>query len=199
MKAVYSESKEDVTWQQEHYIFFASREGKVKKTALSDFANVRRGGIIAIKIVPGDNLIEARFTSGQNDVVLITSNGQSIRFHEEDVRTMGRSASGVRGIRLVKDDHVIALAIADPEATLLVAGENGVGKRTEFDEYRVQSRGGKGSITMKTTKKTGKVVGALTVRDHDEIMVITVGGQMVRTNVKGIRQTGRNAQGVRIV
>ena len=105
----------------------------------------------------------------------------------------------MRGIRLVKDDHVIALAIADPEATLLVAGENGVGKRTEFDEYRVQSRGGKGIITMKTTKKTGKVVGALTVRDHDEIMVITVGGQMVRTNVKGIRQTGRNAQGVRIV
>ncbi|MBT5321366.1 MAG: DNA gyrase subunit A, partial [Verrucomicrobiales bacterium] len=89
--------------------------------------------------------------------------------------------------------------IADTEATLLVVGENGVGKRTEFDEYRVQSRGGKGIITMKTTKKTGKVVGALTVLDHDEIMVITVGGQMVRTNVKGIRQTGRNAQGVRIV
>ena len=199
VKAAYSENKEDVTWQQEYFIFFASREGKVKKTALSDFANVRRGGIIAIKILPGDNLIEARFTSGQNDVVLITSNGQSIRFNEEDVRTMGRSAAGVRGIRLGKEDHVIALAIADLDATLLVAGENGVGKRTEFDEYRVQSRGGKGIITMKTTKKTGKVVGALTVHDHDEIMIITVSGQMVRTTVKGIRQTGRNAQGVRIV
>jgi DNA gyrase subunit A len=132
-------------------------------------------------------------------VVLITSNGQSIRFHEEDVRTMGRSAAGVRGIRLGKEDHVIALAIADSDATLLVAGENGVGKRTEFDEYRVQGRGGKGIITMKTNKKTGKVVGALTVHDNDEIMIITVGGQMVRTSVKGIRQAGRNTQGVRIV
>jgi len=199
VKAAYSEDKEDVTWRQEYFIFFASREGKVKKTALSDFANVRRGGIIAIKIVPGDTLIEARFTSGDNDVVLITSNGQSIRFHEKDVRTMGRSAAGVRGIRLGKEDHVIALAIVELDATLLVAGENGIGKRTEFDEYRVQSRGGKGIITMKTTKKTGKVVGALTVHDHDEIMVITVGGQMVRTTVKGIRQTGRIAQGVRLV
>ena len=105
----------------------------------------------------------------------------------------------MRGIRLGKEDHVIALAIADPDATLLVAGENGIGKRTEFDEYRVQARGGKGIITMKTTKKTGKVVGALTVHDHDEIMVITVGGQMVRITVKGIRQTGRIAQGVRLV
>jgi len=199
VRAAYGENKEDQTWQQDYYIFFASRDGKVKKTALSDFANVRRGGIIAIKIVPGDNLIEARFTSGQNDVVLITSHGQSIRFHEEDVRTMGRSAAGVRGIRLGKDDHVIGLAIADPDANLFVASENGVGKRTDFDEYRVQSRGGKGIITMKTSKKTGKVVGALTVRDHDEIMIITVGGQMVRTSVKGIRQTGRNTQGVRIV
>ena len=199
VKAVYGENKEDLTWQRDYCIFFATRDGKVKKTALSDFANVRRGGIIAIKIVPGDNLIEARFTTGHDDVVLITSNGQSIRFHEDDVRTMGRSAAGVRGIRLGKEDHVIALAIADPEAMLLVAGENGKAKKSDFDDYRVQTRGGKGIITMKTTKKTGNVVGALAVHDNDEIMIITVGGQMVRTSVKGIRKTGRIAQGVQIV
>ena len=199
VKAVYGENKEDLTWLRDFCIFFATRDGKVKKTALSDFSNVRRGGIIAIKIVPGDNLIEARFTSGHDDVVLVTSNGQSIRFHEDDVRTMGRSAAGVRGIRLGKEDHVIALAIADPKAMLLVAGENGKAKKSDFDDYRVQARGGKGIITMKTTKKTGNVVGALAVHDNDEIMIITVGGQMVRTSVKGIRKTGRIAQGVRIV
>ena len=112
---------------------------------------------------------------------------------------MGRSAAGVRGIRLGKEDHVIALAIADPEAMLLVAGENGKAKKSDFDDYRVQARGGKGIITMKITKKTGNVVGALAVYDNDEIMIITVGGQMVRTSVKGIRKTGRIAQGVQIV
>ena len=199
VKAVYDKNKNDITWQQDHCIFFATRNGKVKKTALSDYANVRRGGIIAIKIVPGDVLIEARFTSGHDDVVLVTAGGLSIRFHEDGVRTMGRSAAGVRGIRLVKDDHLIALAIVSNEGTLLVAGENGIGKRTVFNDYRVQSRGGKGVKTMKITKKTGKVVGGLTVRDGDEIMLITVGGQMVRTAVDGIRQAGRNTQGVRLV
>ncbi len=199
VKAVYGPKKEDLTWQQESYIFFATRNGTVKKTALSDFANVRRGGIIAIKIAPGDLLIEARFTSGQNDIVLITANGMSIRFREENVRVMGRAAAGVRGIKLGKEDHVIALAITVDDATLLVAGENGIGKRTDFGEYRIQTRGGKGIITMKTNKKTGKVVGALTVQDENEIMIITVGGQMVRTGVKGIREAGRNTQGVRLV
>ena len=199
VKAIYGENKEDLTWQQDRCIFFTTRSGTVKKTALGDYANVRRGGIIAIKIVPGDSLIEARFTTGHDDVVLVTAGGQSIRFHEDGVRTMGRSAAGVRGIRLGKDDHVVALSIVNTDATLLVAGENGIGKRTVFDDYRVQSRGGKGIKTMKITKKTGKVVGGLTVHDGDEIMLITVGGQMVRTPVKGIRQTGRNTQGVRLV
>ena len=197
--AVYGDKKEDLTWQQERCIFFTTRAGTVKKTALSDFANVRRGGIIAIKIVPGDALIEARFTTGHDDVILVTAEGMSIRFHEDGVRTMGRAAAGVRGIRLGKDDHVVALSIVSKDATLLVAGENGIGKRTDFDDYRVQSRGGKGIKTMKITKKTGKVVGGLTVHEGDEIMLITVGGQMVRTSVDGVRQTGRNAQGVRLV
>ena len=130
---------------------------------------------------------------------MITKEGQSIRFNEEDVRSMGRPAGGVRGITLENTDAVVALAVVVPNATLLVAGENGIGKRTNFDEYRIQSRAGKGIITMKTTDKTGSVIGALTVRDEDEIMLITVAGQMVRTRVKDIRETGRNTQGVKLI
>src|SRR5205085_8456323 len=134
-----------------------------------------------------------------DQVVLITREGQSIRFSEEDVRCMGRPAGGVRGIMLEKTDAVVALAVVDSKATLLVAGERGIGKRTDFEEYRVQSRGGKGISTMKTNDKTGNVIGALTVRQEDEIMLITVGGQMVRITVSGIRETGRNAQGVKLI
>ena len=123
----------------------------------------------------------------------------SIRFSEEEVRAMGRPAAGVRGITLETADAVVALAVVVPDATLLVAGENGIGKRTDFGEYRLQSRGGKGIITMKTTDKTGGVVGALTVQDADEIMLITVAGQMVRTRVRDIREAGRNTQGVKLI
>src|SRR6266404_1457524 len=192
-------NKEDITWQQPGLVFFATQQGTVKKTPLEDFANVRKGGIIAIGIEPGDILIGARLTSGQDQVVLITRDGMSIRFSEEDVRAMGRPAGGVRGISLESSDGVVALATVMADATLLVAGENGIGKRTPFDEYRIQSRGGKGIITMKTNEKTGRVVGALPVRDTDEIMMITAGGQMVRTFVKDIRETGRNTQGVKLI
>ena len=192
-------NKEDITWQQSNYLFFATQQGTVKKTALNEFGNVRKGGIIAITIDPGDTLIEVKLTTGNDQVVLITREGQSIRFPEEDVRAMGRPAGGVRGISLEKSDAVVALAVVVPNATLLVAGENAIGKRTNFEEYRVQSRAGKGIITMKTTDKTGHVIGALTVQDPDEIMLITVGGQMVRTAVKDIRETGRNAQGVKLI
>ena len=191
--------KNDVTWEQPGYIFFATKQGTVKKTALADFANVRKGGIIAIGIDPGDNLIEVKLTTGKNEVVIITRDGMSIRFNEEDARPMGRPAGGVRGISLYKGDAVVALSVVVPDAKLLVAGENGIGKRTDFQEYRIQSRGGKGIITMKTNEKTGAVVGALTVRDTDEIMLITVGGQMVRIPVQGIREAGRNTQGVKLV
>jgi len=191
--------KKDITWEQPGYIFFATKQGTVKKTALADFANVRKGGIIAIGIDPGDDLIEVKLTTGKNEVVIITRDGMSIRFNEEDARPMGRPAGGVRGISLYKGDAVVALSVVVPDAKLLVAGENGIGKRTDFEEYRVQSRGGKGIITMKTNEKTGAVVGALTVRDSDEIMLITVGGQMVRIPVQGIREAGRNTQGVKLV
>ncbi|MBI4664746.1 MAG: DNA gyrase subunit A [Verrucomicrobia bacterium] len=192
-------NKEDTTWEQPLLLFFATEKGTVKKTALSEFANVRKGGIIAIGIDPGDTLIDVKQTGGTNEVVLITREGQSIRFHEEDVRSMGRPAAGVRGITLEASDVVVALAVVVSRGTLLVAGENGIGKRTDFEEYRLQSRAGKGIITMKTTERTGRVVGALTVQEEDEIMLITAGGQMVRISVKDIRETGRNAQGVKLI
>ncbi len=191
---------EDSTWTEgSQYVFFSTRNGTVKKTPLSDFANTRKGGIIAIGIETGDTLIEVKLTAGTSEAVLITKEGMSIRFNEEDVRSMGRPATGVRGISLEKGDEVVALAIVDSSATLLVAGENGIGKRTAFDEYRQQSRGGKGIITMKTGEKTGSVVGALSVKDSDEIMIITAQGQMVRISVKDIRESGRNTQGVKLV
>jgi DNA gyrase subunit A len=201
-----NENREDVTWEQAGELFFATQQGTVKKTSLNEFSNVRKGGIIAIGIEPGDTLIDVKLTRGStgegdngDDVVLITNEGMSIRFHETDVRSMGRAAGGVRGISLESTDKLVAAAIVVPDAALLVAGENGIGKRTAFDEYRIQSRGGKGIITMKTGDKTGGVVGALTVRDADEIMLITVGGQMVRTFVKDIREAGRNTMGVKLV
>jgi DNA gyrase subunit A len=189
----------DQTWDENLHIVFATQSGIVKKSNLSDYANVRRGGIIAIQIEEGDRLIDAKLTNGNNEIVLITKNGMSLRFHEEQLRDQGRNTVGVWGIRPDKGDYVVANAIVDPNAMLLVAGENGIGKRTSFDDYRRQSRGGKGIITMKTGEKTGEVVGALTVRETDEIMLITNKGQMVRTRVKEIRETGRNTMGVKLM
>jgi DNA gyrase subunit A len=210
--------KQDATWEQPGELFFATKQGTVKKTKLADFANVRKGGIIAITIDSGDTLINVKTTRGTieengkivnegDDVILISRDGMSIRFSESDVRSMGRSAAGVKGITLEKDDQVVALAVVVPDAALLVAGEYGIGKRTVFEEYlvqaesgaRKQSRGGKGRITMKITEKTGGVVGALTVRDNDEIMLITFHGQMVRISVNAIREVGRNTQGVKLI
>ena len=200
------ENKADATWRQPGELFFTTRLGAVKKTALNEFGNVRKGGIIAIGIEPDDTLIEVKLTRGSadetdpgDDVILITKDGMSIRFHEADVRSMGRAAGGVKGITLEAGDAVVAAAVVVPNAALLVAGANGIGKRTDFGEYRVQSRGGKGIITMKTGEKTGGVIGALTVRDNDEIMLITVSGQMVRTRVQDIREAGRNTMGVKLV
>jgi DNA gyrase subunit A len=189
----------DQTWDENLHIVFATQSGIVKKSNLSDYANVRRGGIIAIQIEEGDRLIDAKLTNGNNEIVLITKDGMSLRFHEEQLRDQGRNTVGVWGIRPEKGDHIVAIAIVDPNAMLLVAGENGIGKRTPFDDYRRQSRGGKGIITMKTGEKTGDVVGALTVRETDEIMLITNKGQMVRTRVKEIRETGRNTMGVKLM
>ncbi len=189
----------DETWDKDFHIVFATRSGIVKKSNLSDYRNVRKGGIIAINIEEDDRLIDAQLTSGNDEIVLITKKGMSLRFHEEQLRDQGRNTVGVWGIRPRKGDHVVANAIVNADSMLLVAGENGIGKRTSFEEYRLQSRGGKGIITMKTGEKTGDVVGALTVTNQDELMLITTKGQMVRTRVKEIRETGRNAMGVKLM
>ena len=190
---------DEETWTENLSILFATRSGVVKKSKLSDFRNIRKGGIIAINIEEKDRLIDCKLTTGNDEVVLITHEGMSIRFHEEDCRDMGRNAVGVWGIRPDKGDYVVGAAIVNKDCQLLVAGENGLGKRTSFEEYRLQGRGGKGIITMKTTDRTGGVAGALTVRDEDELMLITNKGKMVRTKIAGIRETGRNAQGVKLI
>ena len=196
---VQGQKTEEETWTDKLFIVFATQSGIVKKTSLSEFKNIRKGGIIAIQIEAGDELIDGKMTNGTNEIVLVTKQGMSIRFNEEEMRDQGRNSIGVWGIRPDKGDIVVAAAIVSADCTLLVAGENGIGKRTPFDDYRVQSRGGKGIITMKTGDKTGCVVGALTVRDADELMLITNKGQMVRTRVKEIRETGRNTMGVKLM
>jgi DNA gyrase subunit A len=196
---VQGQKTDEETWSENLHIVFATRSGIVKKSNLNDFRNIRKGGIIAIQIEEGDRLIDCKLTTGLNEIVLITKDGMSIRFNEEELRDQGRNTVGVWGIRPEPTDHVIGAAIVSSECMLLVAGENGIGKRTAFDEYRLQSRGGKGVITMKTTDKTGDVVGALSVREADELMLITNKGQLVRTRVREIRETGRNAQGVKLI
>ena len=196
---VQGQKTDEETWNENLHVVFATRSGIVKKSNLNDFKNIRKGGIIAIKIEEGDRLIDCKMTNGQDEIVLITHGGQSIRFHEEEMRDQGRDTVGVWGIRPEKGDYIVAAAVVNKDAQLLVAGENGLGKRTSFEEYRVQSRGGKGIITMKTNEKTGGVAGALTVRDDAELMLITNKGKMVRTRIKEIRETGRNAQGVKLI
>jgi len=201
---VQGQKTDEETWNEKLHIMFATRSGIVKKSNLNDFKNLRKGGIIAIKIEEGDRLIDCKLTVGHQEIVLITHGGMSIRFSEEELRDQGRDTVGVWGIRPDKGDYVVGAALVDPNSKLLVVGENGLGKRTPFDDesgpvYRLQSRGGKGVITMKTNEKTGGVAGALTVRDNDEIMLITNKGKMVRTKVAGIRETGRNAQGVILI
>ena len=190
----------DVTFSNDSgFILFATRSGKIKKTAVVDFRNYRKDGIIAIKLDERNELIDVRLTSGSDDVVLITKSGLSLRFNEEQARSQGRATSGVFGIRPRGEDCVIGLALVSDEQKLLVASENGIGKRTSFDDYRQQSRGGKGVITMKCTEKTGQVVGAAAVADDDELMLMTTGGQSIRIRVSDVRETGRNAQGVKLV
>ena len=190
----------DVTFSSDSgFILFATRSGKIKKTAVNDFRNYRKDGIIAIKLDEGNELIDVRLTCGSDDVVLITKSGLSLRFNEEQARSQGRATSGVFGIRPRGEDCVIGLALVSDEQKLLVASENGIGKRTSFDDYRQQSRGGKGVITMKCTEKTGQVVGAAAVANDDELMLMTTGGQSIRIRVSDVRETGRNAQGVKLV
>jgi DNA gyrase subunit A len=180
-------------------LMMVTEKGTVKKTVLSAYSNVRRGGINAINLVKGDKLIEVKMTDGQSDVIIGTHNGLAIRFNESEVREMGRTATGVRGINLVKDDKVIGFIVAKNAQTLLVATENGYGKRSNISDYRVTRRGGKGIFTAKTGDRNGKMIAMMEVNDQDEIIIMTNQGMVIRQAVKDIRVMGRNTQGVRLV
>jgi len=186
-------------FSEEQFLLFATRNGTVKKTRLSEYSNPRSTGIKAVKIEDGDELMDVQITSGSNDIVLATKFGMSIRFHEQDVREMGRDTTGVKGIEIEKKDEVIGMVVVRRDATLLVVTERGMGKCSPIDEYRVQKRGGKGIITVNRTDKTGDAVAIKEVLTDDELMVITKGGMVIRMPVKGIRVSGRNTQGVRLV
>ena len=229
-----SEDGKDITFAEgSGNVVFATKDGTVKKTALNDFVNSRKAGIIAINLEEGNSLVNAVLTTGEQDVIIVTHNGMSIRFSESQMRTQGRNTIGVRGIKLREGDYVVAMAVVpegetatpaadDAEETaeateaaaeemaddaadsgsaysLLVVSENGLGKRTKFGAYRLQSRGGIGIKTMNCTEKTGLVVSASTVTDADELMIMTSGGQSVRMKVNSIRTTGRTAQGVKLM
>ena len=182
------------------FIAMATERGLVKKTKLSLYSRPRKGGIFAIDIKDGDRLIDAKITHGDNDIILGTRNGKSIRFGEKDIRATGRKTMGVRGIRLSgKEDRVVGMVIIKREGTVLVVTENGYGKRTKIVNYRTQKRGGKGIITMKTTDKVGKMVTIKEVVDNDDLMIITDKGVLIRQNVAAIRAIGRNTQGVRLI
>ncbi|MDH4069293.1 MAG: DNA gyrase subunit A [Ignavibacteria bacterium] len=181
-------------------IMMVTEQGMIKKTSLSEFSNPRKTGIGAITLKKGDKLIEARKTGGQQDIVIGTRNGMAIRFHENEVRTMGRSASGVRAVRLGKGDRVIgAVALRRDSSTILVATEKGYGKRSEIEEYRISHRGGKGIITVKTSDRTGPMVAVKEVLDHDDVVIVTDHGIVIRQHTSEIRTAGRNTQGVRLI
>ncbi len=187
-------------FDDDHYIVMATKNGIVKKTVLSAYGNPRKGGIYAIEIREGDELIEARITNGEHDILLGTHEGKSIRFSEKNIRPSGRKTMGVIGIRLgSSQDRVIGMLVVRREGTILVATEKGMGKRTEVIQYRTQTRGGKGVMTMRCTDKTGKMVKIMEVVDSDDLIVITDSGVLMRQSVGAIRTIGRVTQGVRLV
>ncbi len=186
-------------FSENQWLMFATRQGTVKKTRLSEYGNVRSTGIRAINIEDGDELIDVQVCEANNDIILATRAGMSIRFHQGDAREMGRATAGVKGIQLTGEDVVIGMVVVRREATLLVVSEKGYGKRSELSEYRVQKRGGKGIITFKVTEKTGSIVALKEVIPDDELMMITHHGVIIRCAVDGIRVIGRNTQGVKVM
>ena len=184
---------------EERYVMMVTRNGIAKKTDLREYARSMRRGKIALKIREGDEIISAVMTSGNNDIMLFSSNGMSVRFNEQRVRPMGRTASGVKGMTLNPGDTVVGVVVVDETTeSILSVTENGFGKRTSVDDYPVRNRGGKGVFTIKTSERNGKAIGALQVVDDDEIMMITNGGKIIRTNMKNVRVIGRNTQGVNL-
>ncbi len=181
------------------YIVMATEQGTIKKTVLSAYSNIRKGGIIAINLSGNDRLIEAKLSEGKNEIIIGTKNGMAVRFNEKDVRNMGRTATGVRGIRLGKNDAVIGMLVIRNATTLMVVTEKGFGKRSEIEDYRLSKRGGKGVITVKTSDRNGKLIAMKEVNDADELVIITTGGMVIRQAVHELRVMGRNTQGVRLI
>ena len=182
-----------------YYIIMATRSGLVKKTDLMAFSRPRTGGIIALSLLPGDELIAARITDGTWNIFLGSAMGQSIRFHESDVRPTGRIARGVRGLKLAGQDRIVSMEVLSHGQTLFTATENGYGKRTSIDEYPLRKRGGKGVITIKTTERNGQVVGSLLVDNDDDLMLMADSGKLIRMAVSDISVISRNTQGVKLI
>jgi DNA gyrase subunit A len=186
-------------FQEERFVVFSTRKGLVKKTELMAYANPRRDGIIAIALEEDDEVIGVRLTDGKQELLLSTKNGQAIRFSEAEVRPTGRGTYGVRGITLDEGDAVVSLEVLNQGATLLTVSSGGYGKRSEVDEYRLQSRGGKGIITMRTSERTGDVIGVRQVTDEDHLMLVTDSGRIIRLRMAELRVIGRNTQGVKLL
>jgi DNA gyrase subunit A len=185
---------------QSHFIAMGTRQGQLKKTALSAFGRPRSDGIIAIKIGEGDELLEARLTDGSMHIILASSGGRAIRFHEDDARPIGRNTMGVRGMRLGPEEQVVGMIIVDRDDTdVLSVSAHGYGKRTGVNQYPIQKRGGRGVITQKATDRVGGLVSVRAVHETDGLMIITQRGIMIRMNVGGISRMGRNTQGVRLI
>ena len=186
-------------FSDDRYLFTATRKGIVKKTKLSAYQNIRRDGIIALKIQDDDDLIGAAITDGQQDIALLTRNGQAMRFGESEVRSMGRVSTGVKGIRLRQGDEVVDMVVVRESSTLLTICENGYGKRTSQTEYPSKRRAGQGVIDIKTSQRNGPVVACREIESEEEVMVVTQNGIMIRIPVQGISTIGRNTQGVRLI
>ena len=200
IQAVRKENFQDEDYLDSHYVMMATRNGLVKKTSLEAFSRPRTDGIIAISIVDDDQLLEASLTGGNSHVILASSGGRAVRFHENDARPMGRNTRGVRGINLGTDEHVVGMVVVEGNGIdVLSVSENGYGKRSPLDDYRVQTRGGKGIITMKTTPRTGKLVAIKGVHNDDDLMIVTQLGILIRMSVDAISTMGRNTQGVRLI
>jgi DNA gyrase subunit A len=186
-------------FSEDRYVFFATRNGTVKKTPLSDYSRPRATGIWAINLDEGDGLVDVQLTDGASDIMLFASNGKAVRFDEASVRPMGRTATGVRGMRLADGEQVMSLIVVDGDGDILTASENGFGKRTDVGEYRVQSRGGIGLKNVQTSERNGSVVGIACVTDRSELLLVTEQGQIIRMKAADLRPMGRDTQGVRLM
>ena len=184
---------------ESHTILTVTKKGRVKKTSIAEYKKPVRKGKYGLTIKDDDEMLCAAITSGDDRVFLVTKKGQSIHFHEDNVRTMGRTAAGVKGITLAEDDEVVSAVVLKTDDSILTVTENGFGKRTAVDDYRLQKRGGKGVIPIKTNERNGMVVSILLVEEHDDLMVMTDSGKIIRMPIRGISVISRNTQGVRLI